>query len=133
MASPLLVSLILAASFQAGWTLKCETCDGDTCEDVDRWIVESCLPSTAHCYQLGTKEGKVFRRGCADVPCNRLPGVDRDLMLEMTCTTCNRDMCNSNLKAYQNSGGGLTWKKSAVSIFSSFSSIFFCLSILYAV
>ncbi|CAI5451180.1 unnamed protein product [Caenorhabditis angaria] len=94
-----------------GDCLVCETCDGSTCFDRDRWLQESCPPSTQYCYRLSI-EGKAFRRGCSDYPCSTLPGVEKN----MECRTCSHDRCNNERDHYSSDhGSGLTWKKSASS------------------
>uniref|UniRef100_A0A1I7UU94 Uncharacterized protein n=1 Tax=Caenorhabditis tropicalis TaxID=1561998 RepID=A0A1I7UU94_9PELO len=83
-----LILLLLTGKWDQStvFSLICETCDGNTCFDRDRWVQESCPPSTQFCYRLSSK-GRAFRRGCADYPCATLPGVEPGI----ECRTCSQD------------------------------------------
>ncbi|CAO4379144.1 unnamed protein product [Caenorhabditis nigoni] len=95
--------------FGSVFSLICETCDGSTCYEKDRWIQESCPPSAQFCYRLSSK-GRAFRRGCSDFPCDTLPGFESN----MECRTCSQDRCNNERDSFfHQRGGGVSWKNAA--------------------
>ncbi|EGT42825.1 hypothetical protein CAEBREN_25860 [Caenorhabditis brenneri] len=101
--------VLLVVSCGSVLSLICETCDGSTCYDKDRWVQESCLPSTQYCYRLSSK-GRAFRRGCADYPCSQLPGVESG----MECRTCTHDRCNNERDSFfHQRGGGVRWRSAS--------------------
>lgn len=118
-----LIVLCLVLCFYTITALICETCDGSTCYDRDRWIEESCPPSTQFCYRLSS-QGRAFRRGCADYPCATLPGVEPN----MECRTCSQDRCNNERDSFfHQRGGGVSWKSSSNRGDSSTKISFWCL------
>ncbi|CAN86615.1 UPAR/Ly6 domain-containing protein [Caenorhabditis elegans] len=105
----LAILLLLLSITDVVVSLVCETCDGSTCFDKDRWVQELCPPSTQFCYRLSSK-GRAFRRGCSDYPCATLPGVEPD----MECRTCSQDRCNNERDSFfHQRGGGVSWKSGA--------------------
>ncbi|CAI2354908.1 unnamed protein product [Caenorhabditis sp. 36 PRJEB53466] len=101
------VLLVLYVSCDTITSLMCESCDGVTCFDRDRWVQELCPPSTQFCYRLSSN-GSAFRRGCTDFPCATLPGYE----IGMECRTCSQDRCNNERdNVYHQHGGGVSWTK----------------------
>uniref|UniRef100_A0A8R1DQ65 Uncharacterized protein n=1 Tax=Caenorhabditis japonica TaxID=281687 RepID=A0A8R1DQ65_CAEJA len=114
-----LVVLLLTKTFSQISSLICETCDGSTCFNKDRWVQELCPPSTQFCYKLSSRELS-FRRGCSDYPCATMPGVEEG----MECRTCSQDRCNDERDFFfHQRGGGVSWRaknsKSSVMKFST--------------
>ncbi|CAJ0568344.1 unnamed protein product, partial [Mesorhabditis spiculigera] len=103
--------------------LICETCDGESCSEPDRWVQLLCSGETRYCYRLVDQGDQVYRRGCTALNCTMMPGIS----VGSTCNVCDSDKCNGRKPIRQTSaGGGDVWGSTG-STLDLLSSVILCI------
>uniref|UniRef100_A0A914Y1F2 Uncharacterized protein n=1 Tax=Panagrolaimus superbus TaxID=310955 RepID=A0A914Y1F2_9BILA len=113
------IFLILAFCVTVSQSIRCFTCENDSCGRPQGYATEDCGPHVPKCYILKNISRQVYRVGCLATKCDDISKHGDN------CDECDSDNCNGQLMANPPIGAGTNYN--SANTLSFFNAIIFAL------